>query len=262
MVQDIVEEMQLDVPVRHIAYTTIEAHQIAAKSGLLPGTAKDVAKRVASGVDWDRVYALTQQPSQGLDQTSCCGSPAQNWSPALDEALRPCEEKSGEAGILMTPVLVINGEKIHSGSVPGRLQVAEWIRQAFDAALDRPQYQDVDVIEILGTGCEKCDTLYARVAYVLSEMGIDKKVHLKKRSDVGYFAEKGVSMTPGLVINGQVASMGRVLDSDLLRQKIIKHLKIDNKNDDPYRSANKDPVKGGRYDCCGKISGSAGGDIR
>ncbi|UCF91003.1 MAG: hypothetical protein JSW39_22400 [Desulfobacterales bacterium] len=51
MVQDIVEEMQLDVPVRHVAYTSNGAHRVAAESGLLPGTAKDVAKKLAVRVN-------------------------------------------------------------------------------------------------------------------------------------------------------------------------------------------------------------------
>lgn len=227
MVRDIVEVMQLDVPVRHIAYTSNEALRIASESGLLPGTAKDVAKRVATEVDWDNIHVLTDGPSPGHDQASCCGSAAQKWSPALDEALRPCQEKSGEAGIMMTPVLVIKGKRVHNGCVPDRVQVAEWIRDAFDVAPNSGS--DEDVIEILGVGCQKCDMLHARVATVLTEMGIAEKVKLKKRSDPGYFVEKGVTMTPGLVINGQVVSMGRLPDSDQISQKIGEYLGLPKK---------------------------------
>ena len=222
MVQDIVEEMQLDVPVRHIAYTSNEACRIAGKSGLTPGTAKDVAKKTFVNVNWDRVYALIEETSPGANQTSCCGSAAQKWSPALDEALRPCEEKAVEAGIMMTPVLVINGKKVHQGCVPERAKVVEWIKETFDVASHKCGNQDI--VEVLGVGCEKCDTLYARVASVMAEMGLAERVSLKKRSDIGYFAEKGVTMTPGLIINGQVVSMGRLPDSDQLSHELGKYL--------------------------------------
>ncbi len=224
MVQDIVAEMGLDASVRHIAYTGDEARGIAEKCGLLPGTAKDVAKTVAVTVDWDRVYALIGETSPEPDQASCCGTPGQRWSPALDEALRPCEERALEAGIMMTPVLVINGKSVHQGSVPERAQVVQWIKEAFEAASDTGEGRDV--VEILGVGCKRCDTLYERVASVITEMGITDRVALKKRSDIGYFAEKGVTMTPGLVINGQVVSMGRLPDSEQLRRDIDKYLDL------------------------------------
>lgn len=222
MVQDIVEEMQLEVPVRHIAYTTKEALQVAAESGLLPGTAKDVAKKIAVRVDWDRVHQLIDETPEGSNQTSCCGSAAQKWSPALDEALRSCQERAIDAGIMMTPVLVVNGNKVHQGCVPDRVQVVAWIRKAFDVASDTGAGQNV--VEVLGVGCEKCDQLYARVASVMAEMGVAETVILKKRSDIGYFAEKGVVMTPGLVINGQVVSMGRLPDPEQLSHDLSRYL--------------------------------------
>lgn len=224
MVQDIVEEHQIDVPVRHISYTSNEAQQIASEHGLSPGTAKDVAQKTAVSVDWNSVHSIIEEPSQGSYQASCCGAIAQKWSPELDEALRPCQERAEEAGIMMTPVLVINGKSIHQGSVPDRSQVIKWIKDSFDLSTDTGANQDV--VEILGVGCEKCDMLYARVSSIIEQMGLTEKVTLKKRADVGYFVEKGVTMTPGLVINGQVISMGKLPDSKQLTYELAKCLNV------------------------------------
>lgn len=45
----------------------------------------------------------------------------------LDNWLRDFENKAEEAGILMTPVLIINGEIKHQGSVAALSQIEEWL---------------------------------------------------------------------------------------------------------------------------------------
>ncbi len=227
MVRDLVDEMGLDVPVRHIDYTSSEAGRIAAESGLVPGTAKDVAKKISTGINWEQVYALMEDTSQSANESSCCAAAGQKWSPELDEALRPCEKMAVEAGIMMTPVLVVGGKKMHQGCVPDRAKVAEWIEAAFGASPGFVENQDV--VEVLGVGCEKCDALYERVSSVLREKGLSGRVALKKRSDIGYFAQKGVAMTPGLVVNGQVVSTGRVPDAEQIYHDLGKHLNLGEK---------------------------------
>jgi len=63
-------------------------------------------------------------------------------------------------------------------------------------------------IEILGMGCAKCMELEARVKKALEELGIEAEVN--KVTDVKVFPSYGVFMTPGLVIDGEVKSAGRV----------------------------------------------------
>ncbi len=63
-------------------------------------------------------------------------------------------------------------------------------------------------IEILGKGCPKCKELEARAKKAVEELGIEAEV--KKVNDVNVFARYGVFMTPGLVIDGEVKSAGRV----------------------------------------------------
>lgn len=50
-----------------------------------------------------------------------------NWTFELDEVLRPFENQARVAGIMMTPVLIINGELKHQGSVPSLSKINEWL---------------------------------------------------------------------------------------------------------------------------------------
>lgn len=128
MVKDIVSSAGLQADVRHLAYDCREARDFAAGLGLEPGTAKDVAQRIEVDVDWEKVFSMTALP---LAQASgCCGEQAfAPWSPELDEALKPCQEKAAGAGILMTPVLIVDGVLKHSGSVPSVEQIRSWIME-------------------------------------------------------------------------------------------------------------------------------------
>ena len=47
---------------------------------------------------------------------------------------------------------------------------------------------------------------------------------LKSRSDVNYIAKMGVFMTPGLVVDDKVASVGKVLSVEEIKQKIEENL--------------------------------------
>ncbi|KPL18392.1 MAG: hypothetical protein AMJ92_08105 [candidate division Zixibacteria bacterium SM23_81] len=72
-------------------------------------------------------------------------------------------------------------------------------------------------IEILGTGCSKCEGLAENVQKALQELGI--KTQVSKVTDIQEIASRGVMLTPGLVVDGEVKSAGRVL-----RVKQIKEL--------------------------------------
>ena len=74
-------------------------------------------------------------------------------------------------------------------------------------------------IEILGTGCPKCKQLYKNVQEALEAAGNDAEVI--KVEDIKKITEYGIMMTPGLVIDGVVKSVGSVLSSD----KIIAMIK-------------------------------------
>ncbi|MGB5615624.1 MAG: MTH895/ArsE family thioredoxin-like protein [Desulfobacterales bacterium] len=228
MVKDIVTTAGIPATVRHLAYTCEEAHQFAASLGLRPGTAKDVARIAAVDVDWNQIHALIDGPDEETAadrELSCCPPAATKWSPALDEALRPCEQIARKAGILMTPVLVLGGRLFHQGSVPDRRRVNTWIREYFGDSAEGNQSQHI--VEVLGPGCIKCNTLYDNVLKAVAQSGLGDRVTVWKRTDIAYFQDKGVFFTPGLVINGKVISKGKALSADQVADHLKDHFSIE-----------------------------------
>jgi small redox-active disulfide protein 2 len=71
-------------------------------------------------------------------------------------------------------------------------------------------------VEILGVGCAKCNKLYDLVKDVVEKDGIDAEV--VKVEDIKKFSEYGVLMTPGLVIDGEVKTAGKVPKEAELRK--------------------------------------------
>jgi hypothetical protein len=223
MVKDVVNDLRLSVSVRHLDYTGEEARQFATACGLEPGTAKDVARKLAVDIDWEKVHAVIGEPdpmNSASREESCCPTIAARWSPELDELLRPCETKSREAGIMMTPVLVVGGRCVHQGSVPTREQVVQWISDFCGGLTEANQYNRM--VEVLGPGCAKCDQLYQNVLEAVAHHDLHESVTVKKRTDLGYFQRMGVTVTPALVINGQVRSKGMVLTADQIVELLQK----------------------------------------
>jgi small redox-active disulfide protein 2 len=73
-------------------------------------------------------------------------------------------------------------------------------------------------IEILGTGCAKCNELEAKVKEAVAKSG--KFVQIEKVSDLMKIMEYGVMSTPGLVIDGKVVMTGKVPGLDELSKLI------------------------------------------
>ncbi len=67
-------------------------------------------------------------------------------------------------------------------------------------------------IEILGTGCAKCQELMANVNSVVAEKGVDAEI--VKVQDMDKITDYGVMMTPALVIDGEVKSAGKLLTKE------------------------------------------------
>jgi small redox-active disulfide protein 2 len=63
-------------------------------------------------------------------------------------------------------------------------------------------------IQILGPGCAKCTKLAETAVAAAEELGIEYEI--EKVSDVNEIMTFGVMMTPGLVVNGEVKSVGKV----------------------------------------------------
>jgi small redox-active disulfide protein 2 len=73
-------------------------------------------------------------------------------------------------------------------------------------------------IQILGPGCAKCTKLAENAVAAAKELGIDYEI--EKISDVNQIMTFGVMMTPGLVIDGEVKSVGKVPSVDEVRNMI------------------------------------------
>ncbi|MBI4881415.1 MAG: TM0996/MTH895 family glutaredoxin-like protein [Planctomycetes bacterium] len=63
-------------------------------------------------------------------------------------------------------------------------------------------------IEVLGTGCAKCNSLEEAVRRAASKLGLDYTLeHVK---EIKRFVAYGVMITPALVVDGQVKVSGKV----------------------------------------------------
>lgn len=74
-------------------------------------------------------------------------------------------------------------------------------------------------IQILGTGCAKCQKLLESAQQAADELGLDYQ--LEKISDIKDIASFGVMMTPALAVDGKVKLVGKVPGPEELK----KHLK-------------------------------------
>lgn len=125
VISDKVKELSIPASVKHLCYTDAEAMEFAGKFGLTTGTAKDVAKKSGLEIDSEKIKGIIANPLKNVgeykDYKDC------NWSYELDEFLKPYQIKAKEAGILMTPVVIINGKLKHQGSVPPLNDIVNWL---------------------------------------------------------------------------------------------------------------------------------------
>jgi small redox-active disulfide protein 2 len=65
-------------------------------------------------------------------------------------------------------------------------------------------------ITVYGTGCKKCEQLHTTALEAASKMNVPIEVNYV--TDIVEISAKGIMSTPALAIDGQVVSMGKVLD--------------------------------------------------
>jgi len=70
-------------------------------------------------------------------------------------------------------------------------------------------------IKILGSGCTKCRTTEKNVKEALAESGLNAQVD--KVTDVMEIAKYGVFITPAVVIDGKVKSVGKIPDTEEIK---------------------------------------------
>ena len=71
-------------------------------------------------------------------------------------------------------------------------------------------------LQILGTGCAKCNQLAAAAQQAADEAGIEYQ--LEKITDFTRFADFGVMITPALVVDGVVKVTGKVPPVEVLKK--------------------------------------------
>jgi small redox-active disulfide protein 2 len=73
-------------------------------------------------------------------------------------------------------------------------------------------------VEIYGTGCAKCKTLYENAQKALAELG--KAGEVSKVEDINQITGAGVMFTPAIAIDGQVKSAGKLLSVEDIKKLI------------------------------------------
>jgi small redox-active disulfide protein 2 len=69
-------------------------------------------------------------------------------------------------------------------------------------------------VQILGSGCTKCKTLEKRVMQLVIKHRLS--VEVEKVTDLQEIIKYGIMMTPGLVVDGVVKSVGSIPKDDQL----------------------------------------------
>jgi small redox-active disulfide protein 2 len=70
------------------------------------------------------------------------------------------------------------------------------------------------IVKVLGAGCAKCKTLEQRLHELKEKHQLDFEI--KKVSQLNDIIAYGVMMTPGLIINEELKSVGKVPKEDEL----------------------------------------------
>ena len=76
------------------------------------------------------------------------------------------------------------------------------------------------IIKILGTGCPKCKKLEENTRQAISSLSGD--ITIEKVTDLNQIMNYGVMITPALVIDEEVKSVGKVLPPDDIKKLIEK----------------------------------------
>ena len=71
-------------------------------------------------------------------------------------------------------------------------------------------------IEILGTGCPKCKKLFQNTEEAVKNLNLAAEV--VKVEDIQKIMNAGVMMTPAIVVDSEVKSVGKVLSVDEIKK--------------------------------------------
>ncbi|MGD9486680.1 MAG: thioredoxin family protein [Calditrichaceae bacterium] len=75
-------------------------------------------------------------------------------------------------------------------------------------------------IKVVGSGCPSCQKLEALCREIVAEKNVVAEI--EKITDVNQFANLGIMMTPGLLLNNKVVSSGKIPLKSTLEHWIIE----------------------------------------
>jgi small redox-active disulfide protein 2 len=78
-------------------------------------------------------------------------------------------------------------------------------------------------IEVIGSGCKKCKTLFEMTEVVTSELGILDKV--KYSTDINKILAMGLMSSPVLTIDDKPILVGILPNKERLKEIILKNIK-------------------------------------
>jgi hypothetical protein len=77
-------------------------------------------------------------------------------------------------------------------------------------------------VQVLGTGCQRCDTLYENAVEAMKRVEGGDSIPVEKISDPEVFFRLKVHVTPALVIDDQVISTGKPMSVDQIETEVLK----------------------------------------
>ncbi len=75
-------------------------------------------------------------------------------------------------------------------------------------------------VKVVGSGCPTCEKLAQMVRDTAQEAGVE--ISLEKVTDVNRFADLGLALTPGLIIDDDLKSSGKLPTESTLKQWLKK----------------------------------------
>jgi len=75
------------------------------------------------------------------------------------------------------------------------------------------------LLQILGTGCAKCQKLEQNARQAVADTGIEASI--EKITDIGQITAFGVMMTPALAVDGEVKLVGKIASPDEIKALLV-----------------------------------------
>lgn len=110
-------------------------------------------------------------------------------------------------------------------------------------------------IQVLGSGCKSCKSLFERTEQLVTELGIDATVEYV--NDIQQVVAMGVMSVPVLAIDGRPVSVGVVPEKEEL-VKLLTGQQSNNtsvaktENGCPCKSTSTDESRSEKKQCCGE----------